>query len=305
MVIPPAWDSVWICPWPHGHIQAVGFDKRGRLQYRYHDRWRVLRDQQKFDHMILFAQSLPRLRHEVARALEAPDAGEKLGRPVVLALAVRLLDLGCFRIGSDSYADENGTYGLASLERRHVRVRGPIMTFDFTGKGGQRCVQEVRDKLAADLTKHLRSRRPASGRLLEAEEGGNRSSLDSNDINEYIQAVTDGDFTTKEFRTWKATVLAAVGLARRSDTPSLRARKRAITATMKEVADYLGDTPAVARSSYVDPRVVDLYLDGSTLDSSVVERYPPGEEPSPAVDPAIEAAVLDLLGYEVNEGTAA
>ena len=290
LAVPPAGESVWICPWPHGHIQAVGVDSKGRRQYRYHDRWRVLRDQQKFDHMTLFARALPGLRRRISSALRTPLGADGYPeREVVLAAAVRLLDLGCFRIGSDAYAEENGTYGLASLERRHVRVRGAVMTFDFTAKGGQQCVQEVRDPKVARVVARLRCRRPLKGRLL--------LDLDSNDINAFIQDVTSGDFTAKEFRTWNATVAAAVCLARRAAAGSPTARKRAVTATMKEVAEYLGDTPAVTRSSYVDPRVVDLYLDGVTIPSGLVGQ---------AGAAKVEAAVLELLdGATAHDGSGA
>lgn len=291
LAVPPAWESVWICPWPHGHIQAVGVDSRGRRQYRYHDRWRVLRDQQKFDHMVLFARALPGLRRKIDRALKQPlDADGEPAPKIVMATAVRLLDVGCFRIGSDVYADENGTYGLASLERRHVHVRDDLMTFDFTAKGGQRSVQEVRDRQAAPIVARLRRRRPASGRLL--------LDLDSNDINAFIKESTGGDFTAKQFRTWKATVLAAACLAQRSGATSQSLRKRAVTATIKDVADHLGDTPSVTRSAYVDPRVVDLFLDGVTIPTELVD----GSEETNIADlaswPKVEGAVLDLLDDE-------
>jgi DNA topoisomerase IB len=293
LAVPPAWESVWICPWPHGHIQAVGVDSRGRRQYRYHDQWRVLRDQQKFDHMLLFARDLPGLRRKVARSLKHPIASDSYpGREMVLATAVRLLDLGCFRIGSDAYADENGTYGLASLERRHVHVRGDVITFDFTAKGGQRSVQEVDDREAARIVALLRGRRPASGRLL--------LDVDSNDINAFIKDQTGGDFTAKQFRTWKATVLAAVSLAGHKKAASATAKKRAVTATMKEVAEYLGDTAAVTRSSYVDPRVVDLYLDGVTLPSELTTKSGAGRAADVVARPKVEAAVLDLLDDEAG-----
>jgi DNA topoisomerase I len=240
---------------------------------------------------VLFARGLPVLRRKVARTLKQPlDSDAYPERETVLATAVRLLDLGCFRIGSDAYADENGTYGLATLERRHVHVRGDVMTFDFTAKGGQRSVQAVTDPPAARIVARLRCRRPSSGRLL--------LDVDSNDINAFIKEHTGGDYTAKQFRTWKATVLAAVSLAGQTKRSSTTAKKRAITATMKEVAEYLGDTPAVTRSSYVDPRVVDLYLDGVTLPPEMAVR--PGDQTAADVarHPKIEAAVLALLDDE-------
>ena len=305
LVIPPGWDSVWICPWPHGHIQAVGVDAKGRRQYRYHDDWRRLRDREKFDHMVRFGTDLPRLRRKVVRALKTFDSNRDPSRDEVLASAVRLLDLGCFRIGSDSYAEENGTYGLASMETRHVRVGRNRISFDFTAKGGQRCTQDVTDPLVAAVVRRLKSRRPAKSRLLAAKEGRRWTEVDSNQINAFIKTATGGDFTAKDFRTWKATVLAGACLAKRAGGSSAQARKRSVAAAMKDVAEYLGDTPAVARSSYVDPRVVDLYMDGVTVDPTLGRDLSPVAIADSTAWSRLEAAVLDLLDERGEHSRAA
>jgi DNA topoisomerase IB len=294
LVVPPAWHDVWICPHPNGHIQAVGIDSRGRRQYRYHDAWREMRDREKFDHMLVFAAELPRLRRHCRRAL----SGETdLSRRRVLAAAVRLLDIGFFRIGTEDYVEENHTYGLATLEKRHVRVDGDEIRFDYDAKSGKRRLQYVVDPAVAEVVRRLRARRGGGTRLLAAKEGGRWVELGSSDINAHIRKVTGGDFTAKEFRTWSGTVLAAASLAAAGDAASPTARKRAVSRAMGQVAEYLGNTPAVVRKSYVDPRVVDLYLDGVTIAESLGTRAGGGDGPA-AIHGAVEEAVLVLLSED-------
>jgi DNA topoisomerase-1 len=291
LAIPPAWTDVWICPLPTGHIQAVGTDAAGRKQYRYHDAWRARRDQEKFDHMLGFARALPGLR----KVLEEHLAAEDMGRERVLACSTRLLDIGFFRIGTEGYAEQNQSYGLATIEKRHVRLGDGTVTFDYVAKSGQRRLQAVVDPDVYDVVQALKRRRGGGPELLAYRSGRRWNDVRSSDINAYIKEVTGDEFTAKDFRTWSATVLAAVALAVAAEATSPTARKRAVTRAMKEVAHYLGNTPAVSRASYVDPRVVDRYQAGVTI---AVEFARLGEDTAVGQLPfqgQVEAAVLDLL----------
>jgi DNA topoisomerase IB len=252
LVIPPAWENVWICPYPFGHIQAVGTDAAGRRQYIYHQRWRERRDQEKFDEMIRFARALPSIRKTAARHL----GSKGMPRERVLACAVRLLERGFFRIGTEGYAEQNQTYGLATMQKRHVTLADDyVITFDFIAKGGKRRVQSIVDPKAYAVVEVLKRRR--SGQELLAYQDGRRwVDVRSDDINDYIKEVTGEGFSAKDFRTWSATVIAAVGLAVSGRAASTRtARQRAVARAIKEVSHYLGNTPAVCRASYIDPRV--------------------------------------------------
>jgi DNA topoisomerase IB len=291
LVIPPAWNDVWICGDPMGHIQATGTDARGRRQYRYHDRWRARQDQIKFDRMLDFARTLPAMR----RAAAAHMSSDGLTRECVLACAVRLLDLGFFRIGSEDYAEENSTYGLATIRKEHVSINGDVVTFDYPAKGGKQRLQSVVDPEVVRIVSALKRRRGGGGELLAYKERGRWIDVRSSDINAHVKELTGGDFTAKDFRTWSATVLAAVALAaaRRVDSPS--GKKRAVAHAIKEVAHYLGNTPAVCRSSYVDPRVIDRYTAGVTIHDAL-ERIGEDVEPGAlSTQGAIEEAVIDML----------
>ncbi|MFP5325962.1 MAG: DNA topoisomerase IB [Acidimicrobiia bacterium] len=293
LVLPPAWTDVWICPWPNGHIQATGFDARGRRQYRYHDRWRERRDSEKFDKMLDFARALPGMRCTLEEHLALADMPQQK----VLACATRLLDLGFFRIGSEGYAEENDTFGLATMRKKHARVDGDVVTFDYTAKGGKRRVQSVVDPAVRDIVTELKSRRAGGSELLAwRDDAGVWHDVKSVDINTYVKAVTGGDYTAKDFRTWNATVLAAVALAVSFQANGTKtSRTRAEARAMQEVAAYLGNTPAVARSSYVDPRVIDRFRAGQTI-VPAIERLAAEEEPGGlSVHGEIEAAVLELL----------
>ncbi|MEA3078299.1 MAG: topoisomerase [Actinomycetota bacterium] len=284
LAIPPAWTDVWICPHPMGHIQAVGIDARGRKQYRYHDKWRERRDREKFEHMVEFGRALPKIRHFAAEHL----AEEELSRERVLACAVRLLDLGFFRIGTEGYAEENQTFGLATIRKAHVKVNGDVIVFDYTAKSGKRRIQSVADPDVLAVVRELKSRRGGGPELLAWKRGDQWVDVKSADINAYIKEATGGEFTAKDFRTWSATVLAAVALAvSKGVAPSVSGRKRAIARAMKEVAEYLGNTPAVCRSSYVDPRVIDRYTAGNTVLDALAAL---DDDPT-----RVETAVLDLL----------
>ena len=292
LAIPPAWEDVWICADPLGHIQATGVDARGRKQYRYHDRWRERRDREKFDTMVEFARSLPKLRQRVETDLRR----RKLSRERVLACAVRLLDRGFFRIGSEDYAEENETYGLATMRKRHVSVKQETVVFDYESKGGKRRLQVVGDRAIAGLVRTLRTRRGGGYELLAYRNDGAWEDVRSADINDYIQQ-TIGEHSAKDFRTWNATVLAAVVLAasaRERDLTTKGGRNRAKRDAVNQVARYLGNTPAVCRASYIDPRVFDR-LDGGLTVGGVFERLPDDPADWPEIQRPIEEAVLDLI----------
>ncbi len=292
LVIPPAWDDVWICPHPRGHIQAVGTDAAGRRQYRYHDEWRVQRDAEKHQRVLTFAQRLPKARTRVHEHL-----GQRgLTRDRVLAAAFRLLDLGFFRVGGESYAEANGTFGLATMRRKHVTVDGDLLVFDYTAKSGKQRVQSVVDPSVRKVVVALLARDDTSRELLAYKDRSGWHDISSADINAYLRDVMGAEVSAKDFRTWHATVLTAVGLAVSTQAPtSESARKRAVTRVVKEVAEYLGNTPAVCRSSYIDPRVIDLYDDGFTVATSLERLGADGEFGQPATHGMVEAAVLRLL----------
>jgi DNA topoisomerase I len=288
LVIPPAWSDVWICPYPGGHIQATGVDDRGRKQYLYHPRWRERRDQQKFDDMVEFARALPALRERVAADL----AGDGLSREHVLACAVRLLDRGFFRIGSEDYAVTNETYGLATMRKHHAEVKGDVLLFDYPAKSGKRRLQAVIDPEIADTIRRLKQRRGGGDELLAYKAARRWVDVRSGDINAYLKAATELDISAKDFRTWGATVMAAVALAVAGRAAGTKTgAKRAITRAVKEVAYYLGNTPAVARASYIDPRVFDRYRDGVVIAVHDLDFDPEGT----AIQGDVEEAVLDLI----------
>ena len=263
--VPPAWKDVWICSDPMGHLQATGIDAAGRKQYLYHERWRQRRDAQKFDEMLDFARALPRLRRRVGEDL-ASGASEP-SREAVLACGVRLLDRGLFRIGGEDYAEENETYGLATLHRSHLTIAGEAAAFDYTAKGGLDRELSIPDPDVLPVLKRLKARRSADPELLAYKDGRRWRDLRSEDINAYIKEAGGSDeFSAKDFRTWHATVLASVALAEHDPPPSsAAARKRAINEAVKAVAAFLGNTPAVSRRSYIDPRVIDRFQSGVTI----------------------------------------
>ena len=291
LAIPPAWEEVWICPYPMGHLQATGTDAAGRKQYRYHDRWRERRDQEKFEEMLDFARALPKLRKRVQKDL----AREGMPRERALACAVRLMDRGFFRIGSENYAEENETYGVATIRRDHVAVTGDQVSFEYDAKGGQERELSFPDPRLAEVVRQLLRRRGGGEELLAYKEGRRWVDLKSPDINAYVKQITGGDFSAKDFRTWNGTVLAAKALAMSAEaaTGSKTARKRAKNHAVKEVAGHLGNTPAVARSSYIDPRVFDRYDRHHTIAGAVEAFADDGA-------PELEQAVLDLLEGDLS-----
>jgi DNA topoisomerase I len=291
LAIPPAWTEVWISPAPLGHLQASGTDAAGRKQYLYHERWRRWRDREKFHKMRDFAKSLPALRRQVEHDL----SDEGLTRERVLACAVRLLDLGFFRIGSESYATRNGSFGLATMRKDHVEVTDDEVLFDYTAKGGKRRVQAIADPDVKAVLRGLKGRRSGGSELLAYATSEGWKDVRSLDINDYIKDAARGPFSAKDFRTWHGTVLAAVALATADDVgPSLTARKRGVARAIREVAEDLGNTPAVARASYVDPRVLDRFLEGETI-RPALQGIPPEELSDPSLQQRVERAVLDLI----------
>jgi DNA topoisomerase-1 len=293
--IPPAWQEVWICPHPRGHIQATGVDAAGRKQYLYHEEWRRRRDAEKFDEMLDFARALPALRRRVAADLRK---GEEPTRERVLACAVRLLDRGFFRIGTEEYAETNESFGLATMRKEHVVIEnGDTMVFDFPAKSGKQRLQAVVDPLAVDVVTKLKRRRGGGDDLLAFRDGRRWRDLKSGDINDYIKEITGADYSAKDFRTWNATVLAAVALAVAGEVAATKTgRKRAISRAVKEVSFYLGNTPAVCRASYIDPRVFDRYEGGLIIRPALEAAADASRDELPIHHPAVEAAVLDLIG---------
>ena len=293
LAIPPAWKEVWICPHPNGHIQATGVDAAGRKQYLYHPYWREARDREKFAEMETFARSLPAMRERTRADL----ARRGLVRDRVLACAVQLLDLGFFRIGSERYAEENETFGLATLRRKHVEVRGAVASFRYKAKGSLDHEQEIADPLVVPTIKALKDRDGGGYELLAYRAGRSRwADVKAAEINEYLKAVTGGDYSAKDFRTWNATVLAAVGLALEAPRAETKtARNRSVSRVVANVASYLGNTPTVCRSSYIDPRVVDRFLAGDPLEAVVDQLEPAGGPEGFPEREAIEEAVLRLL----------
>ncbi|MDQ3952437.1 MAG: DNA topoisomerase IB [Actinomycetota bacterium] len=292
LVIPPAWKDVWICPLPNGHIQAIGTDAAGRKQYMYHEDWRRRRDAEKFEHMLDFARALRDMRRRCTKDLRR----EGFPRDRVLACAVRLLDRGFFRIGTEDYAEQNDSYGLATMQKRHVTIEGDVITFDYKAKSGKRRIQSLVDADLLEVVQGLKRRRAGGPELLAYKAGGHWCDVKSADINLYVKEITGGDFTAKDFRTWNATVLAAVALAVSGEAAKSRtARKRAASRAVQEVAHYLGNTPAVCRASYIDPRVFDRYQSGWTI-SGALEQLGEGRDfGEPSTQGPIEAAVLELL----------
>jgi DNA topoisomerase-1 len=356
MAIPPAWRDVWICPWPQGHLQAVGTDDAGRRQYLYHEHWRRIRDRQKYERALVLAQRLPAARAVVAGHLEAPG----MPRERALATAFRLLDLGALRIGGERYAEAHSSYGLATLRRDHVTLVPGGVRISFTGKGGKDQEISVPDRQVRAAIRVLLRRDDPSERLLAWRDEGGWHEVSSADINAYIHEVTGTDVSAKDFRTWHGTALAAAGLAAwaagnaaaaspgmpgtrprravtgarataraggrnggsgagRRSTAETRAtsaaRRRAVAAAVRDVADHLGNTPTVARTSYIDPRVVERFLDGAAMpappaavaeDKARASAEAPRDRPvdgarGPSGRDAMEEFELALLGWLTSE----
>jgi DNA topoisomerase I len=262
LVIPPAWKNVWVCPYPNGHIQAVGTDAAGRKQYIYHQRWQQERAEEKYDRTLTLAKRLPDWRKQVVNDLR----GRGVSCPRVLAVAQRLLDRGYFRAGGEEYAQENGSFGLATLRREHVRLHRDSVEFDYPAKSGVQRTIELEDPLVVSAVRALmRADTPLKRLLVYRDGSGDWIEMRADAVNTRFRELVGAEFSIKDLRTWHGTVLAAEAFAHSPEPTSKTARRRAESAVMKVVAGELGNTPAVARASYVDPRVVQGYEDGITI----------------------------------------
>ena len=257
LAIPPAWTDVWISPDPRGHLQATGRDARRRKQYRYHERWREVRDESKFERVLDLAKALPRIRSRVDRDL----ARSRLTRRSVLATIVRLLETSLIRVGNDEYARHNSSYGLTTLRDKHVRVVGSRLTFRFRGKSGKDQEVDMRDRRVAHVIRRLQEL-PGQELFRYVDERGDKHGVDSSDVNAYLREISGDDFTAKDFRTWAGTMHAARELRALGAADGARAAKRNVTRAVKEVAARLGNTPAVCRRCYIHPAIVRAYVDG-------------------------------------------
>jgi DNA topoisomerase-1 len=292
LVIPPAWRDVWICPDPLGHLQATGVDAAGRRQYLYHELWREQQDHLKFEHMERFARALPEMRDSLLATL---GHGRELDRGRVLACSIRLLDVGMFRVGSDVYEREDGHLGLATIAKSNVSITADGVLFDYVAKEGVRQVHLVQDPPCVEVVTSLKHRRGGGSHLLAFRERCAWHQVHAQLINERLKALIGDSFSAKNFRTWNGTLLAAVSVASNGgEARSQRARQRVIAQAASDVAEVLGNTPAVARSSYIDPRVFDRYLTGSTIASELQAINQRGLEQERR-RAEIERAVLELL----------
>ncbi len=293
LAIPPAWTDVWICARPNGHLQATGRDARGRKQYRYHARWRQVRDEAKYDRMLTFARLLPSIRKRTEADLALPG----LPRNKVLATVVRLLETTLIRIGNEEYARDNGSFGLTTMRNGHVDVSGSTLKFEFRGKSGKEHSIGVRDLRLARIIKRLREL-PGQTLFQYVDDAGDHQNIDSADVNDYLREITGQDFTAKDFRTWAGTVLAAVALHAFEPFETEGPARRNVVRAIEQVATRLGNTPTVCRKCYVHPAVIDAYLEGATIESlgdQPTEKSPPRHDLTPEED-----AVLEFLQQRLD-----
>ncbi len=261
IVVPPAWRDVWICPFANGHIQATGLDERGRKQYRYHQKWREVRDEHKYEKMMAFGRALPKIRRRVARDLKQRG----LPRTKVLAAIVQLLEKTMIRVGNEQYAKENKSFGLTTMRNRHAKIKGTKVHFDFKGKSGVHHEIDLQDeKLARVITKLQEL--PGQELFQYEDESGEIVSAGSSDVNEYLHEIAGEEFTAKDFRTWNGTVLAALALQEFEKFDSQTQAKKNVVSAIESVAERLGNTPTVCRKCYVHPAILDSYLDGSLME---------------------------------------
>ncbi|MEA2576516.1 MAG: topoisomerase [Chloroflexota bacterium] len=298
LAIPPAWTDVWICPWPNGHLQASGRDARGRKQYRYHARWHQRRGSEKFDRMLDFSEALPRIR----RRCDEDLAKRGLPREKVLAAVVRLLELTLIRVGNDEYARLNRSFGLTTLQDRHARIQGSALRFRFRGKSGQSHEVGLRDRRLAALVRRCQEL-PGQELFQFLDEGGEVRDIASDDVNGYIREAAGGDFTAKDFRTWAGTVLAYRALRALQPGDGEREARRNVVEAIRQTADRLGNTPAVARGSYVHPALLEAYLTGS-IRGALVQAAEEQDTPPTMATPREEAAVRSLLRQRLQDDAA-
>jgi DNA topoisomerase-1 len=295
LAVPPAWTAVWICPWANGHIQATGRDARGRKQYRYHRRWREVRDESKYGRMLIFSLALPLIRAQV----EADLNRRGLPRERVLAAIVRLMELTLFRVGNAEYARENNHFGLTTLRDRHVAIEGAHLHLDFRGKGGVRQQGDINDRRLARIVKNCRDL-PGYELFQYLDEEGARHAIESDDVNAYLREITGEDITAKDFRTWAGTLLAALALREFELFDTEAKRKHAVVQAVERVAKHLGNTPAVCRRCYIHPAVFEGYLDG-TLTEALASKTEGFLVENIDGMSAEEAAVTAFLRLSLNE----
>jgi len=289
LVIPPAWNDVWICTCAEGHLQATGRDARGRKQYRYHPRWREIRDETKYGRLLHFGTALPRIRRRVQRDLAQPG----IPRTKALAILIQLLERTLIRVGNEEYARTNGSFGLTTLRDRHAVVRGDTIRFRFRGKSGVVHTVNVADRRLARLVKRCQDL-PGQSLLQYLDEEGNSQPLDSSDVNDYLREISGDEFTTKDFRTWTGTLLVARFLCTQTDCESQTARKKAINEAIRAAAGSLGNTIAVCRKCYVHPAVIDAFLEGR-LAEELQASSATAAEPSGPASRAEETALMRFL----------
>lgn len=292
LAIPPAWTDVWICPHPRGHIQATGRDAKGRKQYRYHPQWRKVRDETKYHKMLTFGMALPTIRQKVAEDLQLGG----LPREKVLATIVELLDITAIRVGNEEYARENQSYGLTTLRNRHVNVSGANIRLHFRGKSGKDHTYTVKDKKLARIVKRLQDL-PGHELFEYVDEQNEVRGVESADVNEYLRAVTQEDFTAKDFRTWWGTVIVVEALKDLGEAQTQTQAKKNITEAVKEAAQYLGNTPAICRKCYVHPQVLDAYLNGTLLKTLKEQEERRPQKALAGLHPE-EVALMELLEGE-------
>ena len=295
LAIPPAWTDVWICPNPRGHLQATGRDTKGRKQYRYHPRWRQVRDENKYDRMMAFGRALPQIRAQV----EVDLARSGLPREKVLATVVRLLETTLIRVGNEEYARTNRSFGLTTMRTRHVSVNGAKLEFKFRGKSGIKHNVDVTDRRVASIVKRCQSL-PGQELFQYLDDEGQPQTINSEDVNDYLQAITGQDFTAKDFRTWAGTVLAAVALQEFESFDSAVQAKKNVVQAIESVAIRLGNTPSICRKCYVHPAIIDSYVDG-TMAETLKQRAEQELGDSLQELPPEEAAVLALLQQRLSQ----
>jgi DNA topoisomerase-1 len=286
LAIPPAWTDVWICPTPNGHIQAIGRDARRRKQYRYHERWREIRNENKYDRLINFGKALPKIRRRVEKDL----ALSGLPREKVLATIVQLLERSLIRVGNEEYARENKSFGLTTMQDRHVDVKGSKLRFRFRGKSGREHEVDVTDRRIARIVSRLQDL-PGQSLFQYVDDEGNVRDISSQDVNEYLREITGEDFTAKDFRTWAGTVLAAIALSAAGEFEAKKQAKTNIKNAIQAVARVLGNTPAICRQCYIHPAILETYMKGDSIDGLKQET----------ANELAQSAVLKLLQGSSSE----
>ena len=295
LAIPPAWNNVWICPRANGHLQATGFDAKGRKQYLYHPNWRTVRDEAKYERLISFAQALPRIRARVDNAMQLPG----LSREKVLATLIKLLEVSLIRVGNEEYAKTNKSFGLTTMRNRHADIAGSMIRFQFLGKGGKRHTVQISDRRLATIVRKCQDL--PGQRLFEyLDENGKPTAVGSEDVNDYLNTICGQPFTAKDFRTWAGTVLAATALGKMEEVDSKAKAKKNVVTAIEAVARMLGNTAAICRRCYIHPAITTRYMDGTLARSLRVKADSEIADHLPELKPE-EAAVLALLRQELEQ----